>query len=790
MIKLFLSVLLAVFLSGCFQRSKDITEYIARADALKAAGDDGKARVELQNAFKIAPGNPKLNLALAQAEEAAGNLQVAIPYYVRAATPDANLPTAQLRVIDLLLDSNRLQDAAGRINMMRGSFPNDIEALAMKADLEERQEKFFEARADAMSVLQKAPAQARALVVLALIELRNKDPQAALSHVDAGLAKQPDNVRLLQAQAAALMTLNQPEKAADALKAITRAAPSNVPAQRALADLEARNGHFDQAAESFRQALAANPDSEDMQLAFVQFLASQDKEADLVAYMQKLIDRFPEKSIYDLVLAEHFRVQGDTRQALDVLAAAQKRLGDQAAGRNVVTALAKIHAMTGRVDLAQADLRTVLDADPQNQEALLFQATLDREGGRVEAAIANLLAVLRADPVSGRAYQQLASAYLQRGDKQHAVEAIKRATSVMPGDVPAQIRLATFLQAAGSSEDARNIMAQLTVSHSEAPLVWSANGQLAAERKDWAAASRSLSRLKTLPQTESAVAVLNGQIMSAQGNATAAMASFKVAISAVPNPGADLIGWFARASIGANQAAVAQQFLSGEVAALPPAAQANVWPAIMTLRADAHDYDGALDAFHHATAITPKNVVLYNDAVKILVAQDKLDEARQTLQQGIAAGIPKWMMMLTMGFVDSAAHEPALAMADFKAASDDNPANVLALNNYATLLADAEPRNLPALTNVRDRLKGQESASDSSVVDTIAWLDYRLGNFDEAKALLSRIDAEHSASPQRRFHFAAVLLATGDKAAGLTLLDALKGASFPGSAEITALSPS
>ena len=779
---------LVLSVAGCFGGSKDVSANIERAQRAIESGDRATAQNELQRALRINPVDPHANLAMAKLEDQEGDLQAAVPHYLRAATPDARLIDAQLRVIEILIDSNRLREAGGFLTATIGAFPGNIDALALRADLAERQDQSAAARVDAEAVLKKDPTNARATAVLALLALRDNDGPRALQAVNTALAKYPDDVRLLQVQAAALMTANQPDKAIAALRTISRSAPRNAMIQSALADLQAENGKTDDAMAGFKAAVAADPANQDMQLAFVKFLATRMPGADVVTYLKKLIADNPKSGIYDLALAGYYRGQAQLAESAKTLQAGADRLssGPDAASLNV--ALARVQSERGNKAEARALLNGVLATDPGNEDALFFRAQQNLEAGRAQAAIDDIMAVVRANPVSTPAFQLLANAYLLQKEPKLAIEAMRRAVATRFGDDAAQLQMAAFLQGTGDEAGARDILARLTVSHPAASAVWLTDGQVAIARKDWSEAARAIVRLRQIPNSQSSASSLEGQLKTAQGNAAGGLQAYLNSLAMSQDVDPSLFGVIARAAIAAGQAEQTAQQLTQRIPLLKSTAQQSGWLAVTTLQMHAGHPDQADSAFQHAAALAPKDAGTYSLYIGLLAERKMFDRARQVAIAGLSAGASKSAMLLLQGWVQELAGDIPAAQASYHDALEADPLGIQAANNYANILVDREPKNVAALTKVRDRLNGAENNADPAIVDTIAWLDFRLGRLDEAKGLLTRINAAESTNPQLRFHLAAVLLASGDRTQGLALLDSVKGMDFPGADEAKSLS--
>ena len=318
--------------------------------------------------------------------------------------------------------------------------------------------------------------------------------------------------------------------------------------------------------------------------------------------------------------------------------------------------------------------------------------------------------------------------------------------------------------------------------------VWQANGQLAIARKDWGTASRSVTKLRELPDGSAAALVLDGQNRAAQGDASGAAKIFETALTSNPKVDPSIVGAYAKANAAIGRQGAAADFLEAKVASLPDTLRQQAWAAIMTLRADAGQFDRSAVAFQNAARLSPRDPDLYQGYIRILTAQKKWDAANATIAAGVAAGCPPARMLILQGSAYELAGNIASALKVYKQAADADPLSLEAANNYASILADQQPKNTDALSAARGSMSGAEQLNDPLVLDTMAWLDYRLGRLDEARQLLNQANAGQSQNPQLRFHLAAVMLAAGDRSEGMAMLETVKGLDFPGSDEARSLS--
>jgi len=108
------------------------------------------------------------------------------------------------------------------------------------------------------------------------------------------------------------------------------------------------------------------------------------------------------------------------------------------------------------------------------------------------------------------------------------------------------------------------------------------------------------------------------------------------------------------------------------------------------------------------------------------------------------------------------------------------PRSAVIANELTNALADQNPLDRPALRDARDMLQKSVSFKTMAMIDSLAWANYRLGEFQKAKDLLTQVKADQSSNPQLRFHYGAVLVALGDQAKGHGVIRTTLNDTYPG----------
>ncbi|MBK9170122.1 MAG: tetratricopeptide repeat protein [Bryobacterales bacterium] len=190
----------------------------------------------------------------------------------------------------------------------------------------------------------------------------------------------------------------------------------------ALAVAEWRQERVDAAIESLKSALAANP------------------------------AHLPSSSTLALI---HFTANRDPRSAERILRAAV----DQAPNSpEALVALGSFHFVTGQPEAAEAQFRGALSIDPQNAPALIQLAKVLQRAGRISDA-EKVLQTLSDLP--GGSYRTAHAQFLlQTGQREAAIEDLKRRLAEDPGNAGVRSQLAGLYLAADQVAEAEGLVAE------------------------------------------------------------------------------------------------------------------------------------------------------------------------------------------------------------------------------------------------------------------------------------------------------------------------------------------
>jgi tetratricopeptide (TPR) repeat protein len=217
-----------------------------------------------------------------------------------------------------------------------------------------------------------------------------------------------------------------------------------------------------------------------------------------------------------------------------------------------------------------------------------------------------------------------------------------------------------------------------------------------------------------------------------------------------------------------NQPGPALELLQAEVAKRP--ARADLHLALANIAVRSGKYDLAAAEYQKALPAAEGSAAgdIYLRLAETLRRKGDVDsslaaaaKARELMPRNPVAAATLAMML------DGAGRKKE-ALQAYEAAIELDPANAMALNNLAFLLADTGgdlQRALELAQRARDRLPGSPEVND-----TVGWIYFKANMISEAAELFRSLVAKQPENPGFRYHLGAALARQGQKAAALEQL--------------------
>lgn len=752
-------MLLAV--AGCGGKAEREAEYLTRGKELYEQGSYTKAALEFRNALQINPTEVEGQYYLGLIAERGGDLAGALGAFTKVTEQDPRHVPAQLKVGQYELLQDAPDKALEKADLALGVDPANAEAHALRGAVMLRQGKLDEAAAEAEKARKGDPKNVAALSVLIGIQTKRGDEAGALKMVEAAIQENPKDEGLKLIKLKLLTDRNDRPGTEAVLRDLVAASPANNSYKISLARLLIAQNQKDEAEKVFRDAIQQRPKDKALKLLLVQFLVQQRGAEAGEQELLTISKNAPDDEDYRFALAELYAQQGKRDLAKGILSEIVAKDATAPESLTAKAGLAKLALAEQDTAAAQALVADILKRDRGNAEALLIKAGMDLTAKDYQATIADLRTILRDDPASKPGLLLLARAYGESGEQQLTLDAYRSYLGVDPENDDIRIEFASQLMRQTQLDEAeKQVEAILKRSPKYVPaLLLQVDQRLA--RKNVAGAEEAASWIVNGAGAEIPGRTALGKVLLAEGKYPEAIAALKRALEGNPNP-AQARRMLAQAMVGAGQGPAAVDLLNAAITKDPKDAE------LLILLADTQfnlkQFDAAEKALRQSIEVRPDWELPYLKLGNLYAKTDKLAEAEAVFAAGLKQVPNQPELMLNLGMIEDSRDEFDAARDVYTALLRQQPRNTIAANNLAALIADAWPTDKDRMEQARRLAEAFRNSNDPILVDTLGWVQYRLGNVDDAVSLLERAVKGMPEHPQLRYHLGMAYKARGDAA--------------------------
>ena len=314
------------------------------------------------------------------------------------------------------------------------------------------------------------------------------EPKSAEAHFDLGLVRQSQektdeaisefrlalqyDPRLLQARCALGSSLTDPAEAESEFSKALAVNPQLVCALDGMAQVLMKQGRYDAAMDSWRQALRIQPDAPDLQLALATatYKAAKTRQvnglpaldgagvADAIRLLTDLLKSHPDMTAAYFTLGNIYANERRDREAADEYKEVIRRdPSDVAALAAQVKALIDASAYAD----ALAPAREYVRREPNDPSAHVMLGTVYQQLGDYAKAEPELELGAAKAPNDFEARYQFGLVLARMGKPDQALPQLQKAVALKPGDRSAQFQLVAVLRSLGQTQQATQIVEQL-----------------------------------------------------------------------------------------------------------------------------------------------------------------------------------------------------------------------------------------------------------------------------------------------------------------------------------------
>lgn len=699
------------------------------------AGDYEKAALAFKNVLQIDPKDWGNHYQIGEVLSKQGKIEQAFNEYRTVVAQDENHVMARVRVGQLLLLNRNADDAERMADEALAKEPNNVEALVLKAGVQTAKNNSDAAIATIEKALQTSPDDVSATLMLASIHARVDRTDKAVSILKQAIEKKPDNVPL-RSMLAGLYARNQkiPE-AEEMLTSISKIKPQEVQHYKNLALFQVATNQVDKGEATLRAAVENNPDSEVAKSYLVDFLMERRSPDIAIAELLPMIEKNPEA--YDL----KFKLIGVQLAKKDIPAAEaslkevieQDKLGPN--GIKARDKLAAIYALSRRVDEAKALIKEVLEANPRDTDSLTLRGEFALAENKIPEAIADFRSVLVDQANNVRVLKMLASAHIRNNEDSLARENMEKVVAAAPADETARLDLASLYIKAGQKDQAKQQIDALMKNNPKSLKGLEAQFKLDIAEKQWDKAQAVAKQVQELDTKDPTGFYMSGLGYQAANKLENSIEAFQQALNKKPDA-VEPLNELIKTHMALKQTDKALAKLQQIVKQQPEHVIAyNLMGGVYLSEQKLAE---AKQAFQKALAIKPDWYVPYRSLALIELSQKNIAEASSILKDGIGKTKGSLELVLDLSRIYHSQGEHQKVIDLYEESYKSHPDSVVAVNNLASYLSDfaATPENLARAAKLVEPLA---KSSNASLLDTVAWIAYKQGNYEKSRDMLLKV---------------------------------------------------
>jgi putative PEP-CTERM system TPR-repeat lipoprotein len=784
-----------------------------RGSASLALGKGEEAKELFKRALEDKPDFSDALVGLAIYSLSKQDVATATQYSEQAVTANPENADAWLFKGDLLRVEGKLDSALAAYDQVVKLKPNSAQAYLNKAFIETSTDKFEAAKTDIEAARKVARGSVMVFYAQALLDFTQGKYTAAWESLQQILSKAPEHMPTVLLAGATQLAMGSLPQAEQHLKHYLEKDPKNLYARKLLATVLLKNRETQRAIALLSQPIRDGVDQDPQLFALAGEAYMQAREfSKATEYFEKAIRIAPKNAVLHTALSSSKMGQGDNARAVAELEMATKldpkssqagillvmmhlRLKEPEKALQAVNNLEKEHSdnpvvqnIKGSIYLSRNDagnarssFEKALSLQPTYFPAASNLAQLDLRDGKPDAAKKRFEAILANDKKNIQAMAALSALALSQGQTKEATSWLERASQNNPDVLESSLLLAGHYLRLGEKQKALTLAQKLQGANAVNPEVLDLLAQAQFANNDKNAALETYNRLAAVRPNSHLVQFRIAVIHTAAENFPAAAEALRKAVALKPDYVDAQLGQIAlEARQGNIEKAIAISRQIQKQHQKSPVGYIAEGDLLMQQKNAAL----AAKAYEHALAIT-KNQPLMLKLHASLSQAGRGKEATSRLIQWLKENPSDVPLRMYLAHVYLADGQTRSAIEQYQAVLQQNPKYMPAMNNLAT--AYQQEKNPLALEYAE---KAYQIAPDNpAIMDTLGWILIEQGNTERGLSLLQKAVSLAPDVGELRYHFAAGLAKSGDKAKARKELETLlsSGRSFPSREEARTL---
>lgn len=734
-----------LFVTGCDTPEERALQHVASAQAFLEEENYVKAELEAKNALQIQQRNADASMVLAKVAESRGDYSEMAQYLREAIEAQPDLVPARLKLGTLYALNGMFDEAQTQLDAAADVQADDVGVYVLRARLLASKGDLESAAAELQQALAADPNNIEAVGLFANVTAES-DVDAAIAMIDKAMAGQDDKRTLRQLKIQLLQRAGDVDAVDAAYQAMVTDYPDEPAYTYQYARFLAATGQDERVEEVLGSLVQAQPDNTSARLALVQYVAGRRGPEAGEALLVEYLGEKPDAHDLRLVLARQYQLTDREAEAIAQYEQVLERAGNEDPALTAKSRLAAIELANGDTEAGEALIDDVLAVDSMNTEALILRGALNFDRDELKDAVSDLRSVLREDPDNSRAQLLLARTHTKAEDYLLAKDAYRRALQMTPGNAQVSIELVRILVREGELEEAEQILRQQLEATPDSLVTSRALIAILVDRKRYDDALAEASRVAGLEGQAAVGDYLTGGIYQVRGQNEQALKAFARALDARPTAREPLQGYVS-SLVALERTPEAIAYLEKTSRDYPDNLYAKT--LLGQVLAGSGETSAARELFESTLSENEEWLPAYTALAGL--NQADLGAQIDVYKRGLNAVPDSQELALLLGTAYERSGQYDEAIATYEDALEANPDMQAVANNLAALLVDFRDDS----ASFRRALELVEDFADSdnpAFLDTLGWVHYRLGDYDEAQPLLEEAVKLAGEVPVLRYH--------------------------------------
>jgi tetratricopeptide (TPR) repeat protein len=591
---------------------------------------------------------------------------------------------------------------------------------------------------------------------LASIYVLGGRPDDATAQVEAVLKKEPGNLDALVIFAGAANTPREIDEALARVQAVQPTLGTTAKLHLALAGLYLRKQDPAAAEREFREAVAREPNSVESHMAMGNFLVSRRDLAGAEGEFRAAADLAPMGSPARVRLADFYLLMRRPEDARRVLKQSTEKAPDSLPAWRL---LAQLDFAEGKLADAVKSLDVVLKKNPSDVDGHLLRGRVYLAQNDTTNAIQEFQAVLKSEPRMPAAHYQLAVAYLGTGNIQQAKSELREVLNAAPTSVDATILLAQLNIQSGAVQPAVEDLERVLKLQPQAGGAYLLLGSAYLAQKQPAKAIDTGRRLVAAVPKDARGPFLIGLGLLSQGKRPEARKALETSLELSPGFLDPLIQ-LVQMSLVDKQPDVALAIARKQATLVSASAPHQMLLAGVYLAR--RETGPAETAYLKAIELDPKMSEPYRLLAALYADTKRYDQALARLGDALKAKPNDTGALMLTGVIYEQKGDTAKARDAYEKVLAVEPRAAAAANNLAWIYSEYGGDKDKALQLAQ--MAKEVAPDDPRVSDTLGWILYKRGIYQNALSLLRESAAKLPDNPQVQYHLGMTYAQLGDQA--------------------------